>query len=200
MNEQEQNQNSRGRGSRSSAHEQRGAGRGGQGRRGSGRGRGRGSGGRGEAGDQWGRSRMRRGDVRAALLVALLDGPAHGYELIQRLETKTAGRWRPSPGSVYPQLQMLADEDLLSETDRDGKRVFELTSAGRTQAEERVAAGDEPWATMEQGDRGGLRSAVRDLLHATKQIGLSGSPATVERATEIVKQARKDLYLLLAES
>lgn len=57
---------------------------------------------------------MRRGDVRIALLVALLDGPAHGYELIQRLEAKTEGRWKPSPGSVYPQLQMLADEDLLS--------------------------------------------------------------------------------------
>ena len=53
---------------------------------------------------------MRRGDVRSALLIALLDGPGHGYELIQALETKTDGRWRPSPGSVYPTLQMLADE------------------------------------------------------------------------------------------
>lgn len=142
---------------------------------------------------------MRRGDVRAALLVALLDGPAHGYELIQRLETKTGGRWRPSPGSVYPQLQLLADEDRVTQSETDGKRVFELTATGRTEAEERGAAG-QPWDAMDQGDRGGLRSAVRDLLHATKQIGLTGSPATVEKATAIVKQARKDLYLLLAES
>lgn len=142
---------------------------------------------------------MRRGDVRAALLVALLDGPAHGYELIQRLEAKTEGRWRPSPGSVYPQLQMLADEDLLTQTETDGKRIFELTAAGQAQAEERGAAG-QPWDAMERGDRGGYRSAVRDLNLAAKQVGLTGSPATVERATEIVTRARKDLYRLLADS
>ncbi|MFN8105237.1 MAG: PadR family transcriptional regulator [Acidimicrobiia bacterium] len=143
---------------------------------------------------------MRRGDVRIALLVALLDGPAHGYELIQRLEAKTEGRWKPSPGSVYPQLQMLADEDLLSQTEQDGKRVFELTSAGRTQAEERVATGGRPWEAMGQGDRGGFRSAVRDLHLAAKQVGITGSPATIEKATEVVNQARRDLYRLLAEA
>jgi DNA-binding PadR family transcriptional regulator len=145
---------------------------------------------------------MRRGDVRLALLIALLDGPGHGYELMQALESKTAGRWRPSPGSVYPSLQMLADEDLVTSTERDGKRIFEITDAGRAHADERVATSGYPWETMDRGrdDHGGLRVAVRDLHLAAKQIGMSGSPEAVERATQIVSQARKDLYLLLAES
>ncbi len=145
---------------------------------------------------------MRRGDVRPALLIALLDGPGHGYELIQALERKTDGRWRPSPGSVYPSLQMLADEDLVTSTERDGKRVFALTDAGRAKAEERVAAEGFPWDTMDGGrvEQGGLRAAVRELHLAAKQVGATGTPETVERATEVVTAARKELYRLLADA
>jgi DNA-binding PadR family transcriptional regulator len=144
---------------------------------------------------------MRRGDVRSALLIALLDGPGHGYELIQALESKTEGRWRPSPGSVYPQLQLLADEGLVTSSEQDGKRVFEITEAGREVANERVATQGYPWEAMDRGrgDHGDLRVAMRDLHHAAKQVGLTGSPETVQRATEIVTTARKDLYRLLAE-
>ena len=145
---------------------------------------------------------MRRGDVRSALLIALLDGPGHGYELIQALETKTDGRWRPSPGSVYPSLQLLADEGLVTATDRDGKRTFELTDAGRAEAEARIAAQGYPWEAMDRGrgDHSALRIAVRDLHQAAKQVGFTASPEVVERATEIVTQARKDLYRLLADA
>lgn len=145
---------------------------------------------------------MRRGDVRTALLIALLDGPGHGYELIQALEAKTEGRWRPSPGSVYPSLQLLADEGLVTAHDQDGKRVFDLTDAGRTEANERVTTQGYPWDAMDRGraEHGGLRTAVRDLHLAAKQVGLTGPPDAVERATEILTQARKDLYRLLADS
>ena len=145
---------------------------------------------------------MRRGDVRSALLIALLDGPGHGYELIQALAAKSDGRWRPSPGSVYPSLQLLADEDLVSASDRDGKRTFQLTDAGRTEAEERIAAHGYPWDAMDRGrgEQGGLRTAMRDLHLAAKQVGLTGTPEAVVRATEIVTQARKDLYRLLADA
>ncbi|MFV0258930.1 MAG: PadR family transcriptional regulator, partial [Acidimicrobiales bacterium] len=145
------------------------------------------------------RGRMRRGEVRPALLIALLDGPAHGYELIQRLEALSGGQWRPSPGSVYPQLQLLADEGLVVGEDRDGKRVFSLTDAGSAEAEARKSADGNPWDEFDAGDRGGLRSATMGLHHAIKQVGITGSPDTITRATEIVTQARKDLYRLLAE-
>lgn len=142
---------------------------------------------------------MRRGDVRSALLVALLDGPGHGYELIRLLEERTEGRWRPSPGSVYPTLEMLADEGLVSSTEADGRRTFALTDTGRTEAEERVATKGLPWDQVEGDEHSGLRAGVRDLHLAVKQVALSGSPQAVRQATEIVTKARKDLYRILAE-
>jgi DNA-binding PadR family transcriptional regulator len=150
-----------------------------------------------------GSGRMRRGDVRSALLIALLEGPGHGYELIQVLEAKTDGRWRPSPGSVYPSLQLLADEGLVTSSERDGKRTFELTAEGRSRAETKVEADGYPWDAMDRGGRGEhgeLRAAVRDLHHAARQVGITGPPDAVEKAVGIVTQARKDLYRLLAEA
>ena len=145
---------------------------------------------------------MRRGDVRSALLIALLDGPGHGYELIQHLEEKTEGRWRPSPGSVYPALQLLTDEGLVTATERDGKRTFELTDEGRAEATQRVESEGYPWEAMHRGgpDAGGLRAAVRDLHAAAKQVGLTGSKEAVEQATKILTDARKELYRLLADA
>lgn len=143
---------------------------------------------------------MRRGDVRAALLVALLDGPAHGYELIQRLETRTDGRWKPSPGSVYPLLQMMADEGLVTTDEKDDKRVHGLTDEGRRAAEERADSGDLPWDAVRSAGDGSLRTATRDLQRAAREVALSGSPESVARATEIVTDARRKLYGLLAEN
>ncbi len=137
--------------------------------------------------------------MRACLLVGLLDGPAHGYELIQRLEAKTEGAWAPSPGSVYPQLQLLADEGKLAPTERDGKTVFELTDEGRAEATERLETEGEPWANLRGGPGGGLRTAMRDLGAAARQVGATGDADTVAKATEILTAARKDLYRLLAE-
>jgi DNA-binding PadR family transcriptional regulator len=144
---------------------------------------------------------MRRGDVRYALLIALLDGPGHGYELIQVLEDKTEGRWRPSPGSVYPTLQLLADEDLVTSTERDGKRIFELTDKGRAEAEEHLEQHGLPWETSDDLGEGyaAFRNAMRDLHHASKQTALTADPEVVQKATEILVTARKDLYRLLAE-
>src|SRR3954470_19221159 len=82
--------------------------------------------------------RMRRGDIRTALLAVLAEEPGHGYDVIQRLEEKTEGAWRPSPGSVYPTLQLLEDEGLTRSVDRDGKRVYEITALGREEATRRV--------------------------------------------------------------
>src|SRR5687767_13130902 len=81
---------------------------------------------------------MRRGSIRTAILAVLLDGAGHGYELIHRLEEKTDRAWRHSPGSVYPTIQQLEDEGLVSAVERDGKRVYEITDAGRAAATERL--------------------------------------------------------------
>ena len=148
-----------------------------------------------------GGGRMRRGDVRTAVLLALRDEPGHGYQVIQALEEKSQGRWRPSPGSVYPLLQLLADEGLVTSTEQDGKRIFELTAEGRTEADEH-ADHVSPWEAMDRGrgDHGELRSAIRDLMLASKQISTIGSAEVATKATEILTKARKDLYRLLADS
>jgi DNA-binding PadR family transcriptional regulator len=142
---------------------------------------------------------MRRGDVRAALLIVLLEGPGHGYDLIQRIETKADGRWRPSPGSVYPSLQALADQDLVTSTEHDGKRIFELTDAGRTEAAERIERSGIPWEET-RNERGDLHNELRGLHLAAKQAGITGSSETIAQTTAILRDARKTIYRLLADS
>ena len=80
--------------------------------------------------------RIRRGDVRAAILLLVEEEPRNGYQIMQELESRSGGVWRPSPGSVYPALQLLADEGLLKSEARDGGNVFELTDAGKAHVEE----------------------------------------------------------------
>lgn len=148
---------------------------------------------------------MRRGDIRRALLSALQDGPAHGYELINRLEDRSGGMWRPSPGSVYPTLQMLEDEGLVRSQERDGKRVYELTDEGRTAAAERT---DES-AEAAPGHHRGLRSmrmagekigpTLAPLVMALRQLATSGSEDQMERGQGILRKATKELNQILAE-
>jgi DNA-binding PadR family transcriptional regulator len=138
-----------------------------------------------------------KGNVRGLLLAALLDGPAHGYELMRRLEEKAGGRWRPSPGSVYPLLQLLEDEGLVASLDSDGRKVYELTGQGRAQADAGqlrdlaagTAAGSAPLD---------LRAEVHRLHAAARQVGTAGDLAQLQEAVEIVKAARQALYQLLA--
>ena len=164
------------------------------------------SGGRGRHGGRearWGGPRMRRGDIRTAVLAVLTEGPGHGYDVMQNLEDKTGGAWRPSPGSVYPTLQLLEDEGLVRSTERDGKRVFEITDAGRAESAERIEqAGGTPWdlAGKGKGKNRDLRDALGQLALAYKQIATVGTPEQIDRGLAIINEARQKLYQLLAEA
>ena len=147
-------------------------------------------------------SRARRGHVRAAILSVLDDGSMHGYEIMQRLEERSGGMWRPSPGSVYPTLQMLEDEGLVRGEEVDGKRVYALTDAGRTAAEESRQKHGAPWEHEEGQDaspRFRLRRSVFQLGATVRQVGTTGSAAQVEQTLEILAEARKRIYTLLAD-
>jgi DNA-binding PadR family transcriptional regulator len=141
---------------------------------------------------------MRRGDVRALLLAGLLEGPAHGYELMRRLEEQSGRRWRPSPGSVYPQLQQLQDEGLVRAADQEGRRIYALTTEGEQQADrgvlEQLAATDNAGGSHRQ-----LRDELHQLQMAARQVGMAGDDAQVEQAVGVVRTARQSLYRLLAE-
>jgi DNA-binding PadR family transcriptional regulator len=144
--------------------------------------------------------RMRHGDVRAALLLSLQDGPGHGYELGQRLERASGGAWRPSPGSIYPTLQLLADEELVRVTERDGKRIYELAKAGLAELKARAARGEaNPWLAASEAPSSELKEAVHVLREAARQINHVGDAEQVAAATAIVVEARRKLYALLGE-
>ncbi|MEU8623005.1 PadR family transcriptional regulator [Streptomyces sp. NPDC048623] len=147
-----------------------------------------------------GRGRARRGDVRASILALLKDRPMHGYEMIQEIVERSGGAWKPSPGSVYPTLQMLEDEGLIASESEGGKKLFTLTDTGRTEAE---AGPDAPW---EEAGRGvdweavnEIRQAGFGLMEAFGQVWKTGDAQQRQKAVEVINEARKKLYLILAD-
>ena len=145
-------------------------------------------------------TRMGRGDVRAAVLALLAEKPMHGYQIIQELSARSGGAWSPSPGSVYPTLQLLADEGLIIAEETAGKKVFSLTETGAALVAE-TADQPAPWEDAAQGnsDASNFREAAGKLMPALFQIGKNGTPAQIEAAAEVVNDARKKLYAILAE-
>jgi DNA-binding PadR family transcriptional regulator len=154
---------------------------------------------RGGRGHGRGRHRVRRGDVRSAILALLDDRSMHGYEMIQELEERTGGRWRPSAGSIYPTLQLLEDEGLVSPEEVEGRKVYSLTDSGKEAVPDRTE-GQRPW---EEGDEDSPRFAVRSELMRTigaaKQIARGDDDEQMAKAVEILKESRRQLYGILAE-
>lgn len=146
--------------------------------------------------------RARRGDIRAAVLRLLTEGPMHGYQIIQELSARSGGHWQPSPGSVYPTLQLLEDEGLVASEEAEGKRVYKLTDAGTEQAN-RAAEDVAPWDELAQGGAGSsrwqLRAGAGKLGAAVMQAGSSASDEQVDRVLEVLNDARKKIYAILAE-
>lgn len=142
-----------------------------------------------------------RGSVKYDVLAVLTEGPRHGYEIMAAIEEKRGVR--PSPGSIYPALQMLDDGDFVKSREADGKRVYSITDTGsellKTYRESRQGAesNDAPTPGAELVMRG-LRT-VMGLKDAIKQIARSGDLDLIERAVEILGRARRELYTLLAE-
>ncbi len=152
---------------------------------------------RGYSGGEGGR--MRRGMVPDLVLTALLEGPAHGYELMDRLEQFSGGTWRPSPGSIYPLLNMFQDSSLVQSSETDGRRIFELTDAGREKATERRVDTFGASFPADAEDHNKLRAEMHQLRAAAQQVTATGSPEAIEQAVAVVKGARQALYRLLAE-
>ncbi|MFE6731363.1 PadR family transcriptional regulator [Streptomyces californicus] len=155
-------------------------------------------GGRGRGGG--GRGRARRGDVRASILALLKDRPMHGYEMIQEIGERSGGAWRPSPGSVYPTLQLLEDEGLITSASEGGKKLFTLTESGLGEAE---SGPDAPWEEAGRGvdweSANEIRQAGFGLMEAFGQVWKTGSADQRQKALTVINDARKQLYLILAD-
>ena len=145
--------------------------------------------------------RMGRGDVRAAILVALTEEPMHGYQIIQSIEARTNGAWKPSPGSVYPTLQLLSDEGLVSSEQVGERKVYSLTEAGIEAAAE-FSNGPTPWEPRRSWNserNTALPRAGGKLAQAAAQVAQSGTPDQTERAVAAIDEARRKIYAILAE-
>lgn len=145
-------------------------------------------------------ARMGRGDVRQAVLALLREQPMHGYQLITEIEQRSGGAWRPSPGSVYPTLQLLADEGLIVAEEAGGRKTYALTAEGRVVAD---AAAEQaaPFAAQEEQSGPGFSALPRagfELAQAAAQVGRTGTPEQVQEAVDILDDARRRLYSILA--
>lgn len=145
--------------------------------------------------------RGRPGDVRTAILALLAECPMHGYEMIQQIAERSQDLWRPSPGSVYPTLQLLGDEGLIVGSEsRGSKKLFELTDEGRAAAEEIKMP---PWRQFSQSADSGqvdLRTLANQLFGAVAQAAYAATVEQQQRVAAILKNARRQIYTLLAES
>jgi DNA-binding PadR family transcriptional regulator len=147
--------------------------------------------------------RARRGDVRAALLLLLEEEPRNGYQLMEEIENRSEGAWRPSPGSVYPALSQLEDEGLIAAQESAGRRSFELTDEGRQYVADNREALGTPWDDAGEGvpsELADLRSLVAGLGMATMQVIQSGDEKQIAEAKQVLGDARKALYGILAEA
>jgi DNA-binding PadR family transcriptional regulator len=143
---------------------------------------------------------VRRGEIRPLILAVLRQKPMHGYEVISELEQQSGGRWRPSAGSVYPTLQQLADEGLVTSTEVDGRRTYTLTDEGQKAAAADTGARS-PWTESEADDEGqpDVMRLLAQLAGAVVQVGKIGSPRARSEATRVLTDARKQMYRLLSE-
>ena len=152
------------------------------------------------------RKRFRNGDVRAAVLVLLAEQPMHGYQIIQEIAERTGDLWQPSPGSIYPVLQQLEDEGLIFIEQTEGRKVANLTEAGRAYVEENWVELEAVWDALMNNNVDEGTQEMRNLFVTVKQIGVAakqvakvGTANQLAEARKVLGDARRRLYLILAE-
>jgi DNA-binding PadR family transcriptional regulator len=154
--------------------------------------------------------RVRRGDVRVAILAVLAVEPLNGYQVIQQISERTDGAWRPSPGSVYPTISQLEDEGLIEGDDERGRRTLRLSDEGRAYLADHAEEVAEVWAPFEQdGSRprqkgdgtefASLKPEVGRVMNAVWQIISTGTEEQRRDAIGVLVEARRGLYRILAD-
>lgn len=145
--------------------------------------------------------RVRRGDVRLALLTLLGEEPKNGYQMIQEIEARSRGVWRPSPGSVYPALQQLEDEGMVAGDEAGGSRTYRLTEQGRRHLADRdggVAPWDEVAGSVPE-DGHELRMLWSQLNEAFVHLTHTANERQLAQFKKLLKQTRKSIFQILAE-
>lgn len=147
-------------------------------------------------------SKAGRGDVRAAILALLREGPRTGYQIMSEISERSGGAWRPSPGAVYPALSQLADEGLIAGEESGGRRTFSLTSAGQDYLEQHPEMARAAWESKQQQEAWelpGLFAEAARLGGGIVQVAQSGTPAQIHAVEELLARTRRELYQILAD-
>jgi DNA-binding PadR family transcriptional regulator len=155
------------------------------------------------------RSRLfEKGDLKYVILELVAEEPRHGYEVIRALEERSGGFYAPSPGTVYPTLQMLEDMGWVSATERDGKRVYQITDEGRRFLAERgeVVHGIHErirawWNPSVRDDLWSLLAQLREMAQAISHAGGRelAKPEKLRRIREVVQRARSEIEEILSQ-
>lgn len=147
----------------------------------------------------WSGYRTRRGDMAPILLHLLLDQPMHGYEMINRLSEKTYGFWRPSAGSVYPNLQLLEEQELVTHENVDGKKVYHLTDKGKTTAKSTRDHFQCSGSPADLKARQELKQKLLSLKDLVREVGASNDHTKIKQAKAIIKTASDQITKLIKE-
>jgi DNA-binding PadR family transcriptional regulator len=160
-------------------------------------------------GQGWGdKPRRRRGDIKFILLSLIAERPQHGYELIKELEKRRGGFRRLSPGSVYPNLQMLEEGGYLTSAQVEDKRVYTITDSGQQLLHEHQSQAESTESTRESHEQANaesaselvqLRQTLTTLNEAVAQLAQVGSPEQIKQGSERLDQLRREIYALLAQ-
>jgi Predicted transcriptional regulators len=135
-------------------------------------------------------------------LLLLAEAPLNGYQIMQEIEKRSDGLWKPSSGSVYPALAQLEDEGLIRTQEDGDRRTYVLSDAGRAYVDEHRPESGAPWEQMTNSvddDVGALFREMRRVGLAAGQIGHLGDTSQIAKARRILADARKALYALLAD-
>jgi DNA-binding PadR family transcriptional regulator len=154
-------------------------------------------------GPRWrGGRKARRGDIRTASLLLLAEEPRNGYQIMQEVQERSDGAWRPSPGSVYPALAQLEDEGLIRSEEIDGRKAYRLTVEGLASVEQRDPERPAPWEQM-SGDTPPkaveLGKIMREVAFAFMQVMRTGSEDQQEQARKVLTNVRRELYRILGD-
>ncbi len=146
--------------------------------------------------------KARRGDIRTASLLLLAEEPRNGYAIMQEIEERSNGVWRPSPGSIYPALAQLEDEGLIRSEEVDGRKHFAITDAGRELLAARPQDAPAPWDTLADG----VSRDVQELFGLMRQVGIAGlqlvqtaTEKQLSEAKQVLTETRRAIYRILAE-
>lgn len=153
--------------------------------------------------------RFGRGDLKYVILDLLKDQPRHGYDVIRALEERFHGFYSPSPGSVYPTLQLLEDQGYVTSSEQEGKRVYAITEEGRRFLAEQASTVDDVRARMAAGWGTKVSPEMRELAQEVRQLGqfvfrqgargALGDADKLRRLRDVVARARSEIEAIFSD-